>query len=966
MAYRGVQETVWDVVVFGTGWAGFAAAQACHEAGNRTLLVGREGAMLLESGWSFAADLGDSADEAWARWMQQLESRQALIQGEIDGAIAEILASETCRQHGPQVLYFAAPVAAQVEAGRLHAVWVAGKSGTLALSAARWIDATETGELVHVLDPTWQPAKPTAQELSLFCRHAESRSLAELEFAAAELPGARLHSRPSHWPNEQRLSVDLPGNFINPWFAWLPALQCWRETASLGDGVISHGSVIPFHRYDAPVAPRGLPENVIACGAALTGDSTLARRFTRGREAAHALEERSPAPAQPLLPFPELEIPVIECEIAVAGWGTGGALAAVAAARAGGDVLAFDPLPFAGGIGTGGGIHYYYYGIKGGLQSELDQRVRDILPLFGAPKQIRGFHPDAKKIALEEMLHHSRLRRLAGSILWSVRCERDRVMEALITTPEGPRRIRAQAWVDSTGDGDLGFHAGARFTQGRGGDGLSLPYSQSSGFTELRNDRPYMEFVNFGAGYCDPGNIEDLTRARLEGISHYDQQRYELIKRPTYIAPTLGIRQSRHIETELTLGFEDLLLRQRFPDAIGYTGGHYDNHARDFEYESDTAAFWMWVCREFVGHIACEIPYRILVPTQLTNVVMGCRAAGVSEEAHHAFRMQRDMQRLGEAAGLAAALMVRHACANHAVPLMELQQQLRDSGALRLEERPEPSFGDHASIDYMEFTPGKIEEWITALRGGPATSALWHLCRAGEAARPAVEAELDSADPTITWRAGAILAMWGDPRGEARLCAAILNREIGEKEREIKKDWEIFWAFVPRWYAAARFLRRCATPRCLPALESLANDDSVVLNVRTSVAITVETLALGGGLTEAERQRLVKILDQLRATPAPLAIRGPRDSISFAFRESVAVREIQPTDRPKVSEDYRWQLELAVLRARRAFNLPPMETAPQFLADPRFHVRKTFQAELAKFTATPVRISPRKVSVPVP
>ena len=36
-----------------------------------------------------------------------------------------------------------------------------------------------------------------------------------------------------------------------------------------------------------------------------------------------------------------------------------------------------------------------------------------------------------------------------------------------------------------------------------------------------------------------------------------------------------------------------------------------------------------------------------------------CRAVGVSEEAHHSLRMQRDFQRIGEAAGYAASVMVK-------------------------------------------------------------------------------------------------------------------------------------------------------------------------------------------------------------------------------------------------------------------------------------------------------------------
>src|SRR5690606_19763761 len=90
-----------------------------------------------------------------------------------------------------------------------------------------------------------------------------------------------------------------------------------------------------------------------------------------------------------------------QAQVAVAGAGTAGAVAGIAAARQGAQVVVFDPLPFAGGIGSGGGIHTYYFGVKGGLQDEVDQRTRAIMPLFGPVQQVRGFHPDTKKFVLE-------------------------------------------------------------------------------------------------------------------------------------------------------------------------------------------------------------------------------------------------------------------------------------------------------------------------------------------------------------------------------------------------------------------------------------------------------------------------------------------------------------------------------------------------------------------------------------
>src|SRR5690606_29689073 len=129
-----------------------------------------------------------------------------------------------------------------------------------------------------------------------------------------------------------------------------------------------------------------------------------------------------------------------------AGAGTGGALAAIAAAREGAQVLAMDPLPYAGGIGAGGGIHWYYYGVKGGLQEEVDQRTREIGPLFGPVAQVQGFHPDAKKVMIEQMLHESGARLVTGATLYGVQKAGQSVSAALFATPRGPVRLSAPMW----------------------------------------------------------------------------------------------------------------------------------------------------------------------------------------------------------------------------------------------------------------------------------------------------------------------------------------------------------------------------------------------------------------------------------------------------------------------------------------------------------------------------------------
>ncbi|RRJ98087.1 FAD-dependent oxidoreductase [Opitutaceae bacterium TAV4] len=936
-----IYDTAWDTVIFGAGCSGFAATLALHRAGRRVLLIDRHVSPLAECSWSFATDTGESDDPLWREWLAHLDAHGAVRDGRIDGAITEILASEWLRTRNIAVLYHAVPVAVGGGGGGggIGTVTIGTKSGLHHLTAREWIDATDAGELATLLVPDWRTPQPESQVINITFRLGRDESLPACELVApAELPAAaRLQWEPGLWPGEQILRIELPGDFTHPRRAWLPALRTLRSTvpeADLKGAVVTHGSVVPFGKYLAQPASPNLPTNVRylgGCGA------TLAAKFTCGAAALHG-REASPRPPLRVINgcnanslservcggLGEASLPSMH-DVAIAGLGTGGAVAAIAAARATPDarVLAFEAMPFPGGIGTGGGFHVYYFGAPGGLQEEINRRVRDIMPLFGSAGQVGGFHPEAKKIALDEMLAEAGVYVVYDAMLVSVETKNAVVESALFSTPSGPLRIRARGWVDATGDGDLAAMAGATFRLGREGDGLLHAYSQSSGRVSVKDGVARMQIPNYDAGYCNPTDELDLTRARLVGVSHYVSARYTADDHPTYIAPLVGLRQSRHIHTDYELTLDDLINRRRFPDTIGCTGGHYDNHARDYEFESDEAAFWVWVCQQWYGRLACEIPWRLLLPRDLKNVTLACRAVGVSEEAHHSFRMQRDMQRIGEAAGTGCALAAQADVACRDLPYEKLRPHLLSSGAVKLEPPSElaASFGNNvASPEFFEneqaITPSAriSDRWLEELTTGPATVALWHLYRTGhdKATRAAIERLLASPDATVSWRAAAILAMWGDARSEPRLWQAIRTRE-DDKARDITHPQQE-WFYVPRWYAALTLLKPCITPASLPPLEELASDASLVLNLRSAVALACEALARRFALSDSERMQVTAILQKLSATLAPNAVRDPGHS---TLLPELPAQQMAA----KVREDYGWQLRHAVTRARRALGL---------------------------------------------
>lgn len=925
----------YDSIIFGAGSSGFAAAVTLRRMGRRVLLIDRHATPVKECAWSFALDTGESGEPLWREWLGRLDSHGAVRGGHIDGAIAEILASKWLQDEGIDVLYHAVPVEViPGDGGAVRSVVMGTKSGMLRLSAHEWVDATDCGELACLLQPGWQVPSPVRQTVTITFRLGRKACLPDCEIPLPmDAPFLhRLSWKAGLWPGEQLLKIELPGDFEHPSRAWVPALKALRTVipeVDLQGALVTHGSVIPYKAFALRTSGVRLAENVVFIGAR---GMTLAEKFTVKALLGALGPSLGWAEAAGCRRF--------QSDVVVAGLGTGGALAAIAAGRVapGARILALEAMPFPGGIGTGGGFHVYYFGTPGGLQEEVNRRVRDLMPLFGSASQVGGFHPEAKKLALDAMMAELGVACFYDAMLVSVETREGLVESVLISTPRGLMRVQARGWVDATGDGDLAAMAGGNYRLGRAGDGLLHAYSQSSGRVRVGDGVARMEIPNYDAGYCDPTDVWDLSRARLAGVAHYWRERYTEDDRPTCIAPLIGLRQSRQFITEYELTLDDLINRRRFPDVVGYTGGHYDNHARDYEFESVEAAFWVWVCQQWHGRLACEIPWRMLLPKGLKNVVLGCRAMGVSEEAHHSFRMQRDVQRIGEVAGVGCVLAARAGGSFHDMLHAQLRACLMQTGAVKLEEPSElaGAFGGNiASPEFYDGQEGCLARWLEEINGGPATEAIWHLYRSfhNSETRNAVEGLLISADSTSSWRAAAIMSMWGDARAEPRLWQAIHSRE-DDKVRDITRPQQE-WFYVPRWYAALTILKRCITPASLPLLKELSLDSSLVLNLRSAVALACEALARRTKLSDADKNNVESVLSALLRTRAPHAHRDPgQPTLILSERERV--------DGAKVSEDYEWQLHLAVARARRAIGLVAHEAAV-FLArhDCRAIIRKT-------------------------
>lgn len=1030
-SFVSVFDHCFEVVVVGQGYAGYAATLTLAQQGRDVLLVGEHGDLLWESGRSLHPFAGRSTHPLWQSLLSALKTRGGLHpsspnsaasnQGPwLDGAMTEAYASDQLIRQGISALYYAVPLAVELGASdtegtkknaAITSLIVATKAGPKRLTGTQWIDATETGVLTKLAleagsaGHNFAPRSGDHCTANLYLQHADWASLP----AANDL-------LPTAWPTEKILRFELPSHTAtdSSWRLQIPhVLQKLADQLGehIGQVSMSHLSTLPIPHYNAsaPTPVTHQLSNLANASPALTHGAihTLAHRFALGIDAVTALANLGSAHVPATLrgePWREfIPVQMIDAPIAVAGAGTGGAMAAIAASRAMAssnnatkthyatasaktkNVVCIEPMSYLGGIGTAGGIHGYYWGVPGGLQSEIDKLTKNLMqqfetPLGQGPLGDGPFNPWAKMIVLQQVFNEAGIDLHTDALLFDVLTQDDRIISALIATPQGIKQINAKAWIDGTGDGDLCALAGAQFQLGRQHDGLLHAFSQSSGCLRDLHGRPRMRMVNRDAGYCDPTDPQDLTRARISGIAQYLINQQDNFTRTTYIAPAIGLRQARHIVTRYTLTLDDQIMRRTFADTIGSSGSHYDNHATDNEFESDESLFWVWGIRQFMTQYGHEMPYGIIVPQGLDNVWIASRCLGVSQDAHHSCRMQRDIQRIGEAAGAAAALGVRNNVPAAEVPYAQLHDLLQATGSFdRAPKNVGAPFGREAGDELLTLPDdfASAERTIAILKRGESGAGLWWLYKHPEHAQQAVLNLLENEDPSskVSWFAACIAAMWGRSEAQPRLLHAITSREYGfpaevyglQEKTPVNSN-----RIVPNWFCAVGLLRRCGTQLCLPALADLVNEPVHSNNTLTTAALTLTRLAERFD-TQSHAQpwqsfqtQVNAMLDRMLETPVIGALDMPVRNVGrmahlaingeFAGHTHGAINPSMPPQGESAMgntiQDNTWQLHVAITAARSAWQLPMHPASADWLNDPRSFVRQAMTKAMRSASVT--------------
>ncbi|MBQ8432800.1 MAG: FAD-dependent oxidoreductase [Clostridia bacterium] len=507
-----------------------------------------------------------------------------------------------------------------------------------------------------------------------------------------------------------------------------------------------------------------------------------------------------------------IEPPVMDltCDVLCVGAGSAGIYAADAAARQGAKVILLENDVTVGGMHLLGEVRGYYYGFAGGSFAQDDLHTPEDEIFF-----LSDHKGEKKKLRLLHRLQESGVTLLCSHTPTGILMEGRRVVGLQVF--DGCRQIHigAKMTIDATSDGHLIRMCPVKKSYGRAPDGRYAPFSLISTYIKDGKRRR----INRDAGIVDPYDSRDLSHKLL--LAHA-QAKEHLGKGALFqTAPHLGIREGLRYESEEALSCEKILLGPPPEKILFWAYSDLDRHGHEHALEEELFQSWWVISNLATVTVRIPVPLGCVVPKDLLGIVTAGRCYGTDSYAQSAVRMNRDMFRMGECVGVAAAIAAESNTSLTQIDYAKYLQTVTALGCFAGDEKK--SFGFDFPLGDRPYTPVSFvpEDALPRLQTEAPGPGIWS-CFLHQEDRALADRLFDTMNNTRDHlyqnNLALALGIMGDPRALPRLRRIVSERDCfsfkdGRRSNQLRSA------------AAICLLGRLGVPEDLPLLEEIVFEE---------------------------------------------------------------------------------------------------------------------------------------------
>ena len=402
----------------------------------------------------------------------------------------------------------------------------------------------------------------------------------------------------------------------------------------------------------------------------------------------------------------DIKLVELNCDVAVVGGGLSGVCAALAAARAGSKVVLIQDRPVLGGNASSE-IRMWAVGATSHMGNNnrwaREGGIVDELLVENVYRNTEGNSLIFDTILLEKIVEEPNVELLLNTSVFEVQKSTPETIDSVkgfCGQNSTFYQVQASHFIDASGDGIVGFQAGAAFRMGaEGKDEFDEGFAPSHEYGELLGHTLYFYSKDSGhpVRFTPPSfALKDITKiprwrnfkvgmegcqlwwieygGRFDTIHDTEKIKWELwsivygvwdhIKNSgnfsdtenlvlEWVGTIPGKRESRRFEGDYMLSQKDIVEQRHHEDAISYGGWAIDLHPADGIYSEAPG------CNQWHSKGVYQIPYRCLYSRNISNLFLTGRLISATHVAFGSTRVMLTCAQNGQVVGTAASICAK-------------------------------------------------------------------------------------------------------------------------------------------------------------------------------------------------------------------------------------------------------------------------------------------------------------------